>query len=91
MVKSNKPDSDKKPIPPAATRREPLPSQLPKHPAEDPDAPARIKAILDNPSSRRPDLDLDFLAQDPEENGRRKCRLHGGDAGLRIPARPFRR
>jgi len=27
--------------------------------------PARIKAILDNPSSRRPDLDLDFLAQDP--------------------------
>jgi hypothetical protein len=65
MVKTNKPDSDKKPIPPAATRREPLPWQIPKHPAEDPDAPARIKAILDNPSSRRPDLDLDFLAQDP--------------------------
>jgi len=59
-----KPDPGKKPIPPAANRREPLPWQIPKHPAEDPDAPARIKAILDNPSSRRPDLDLDFLAQD---------------------------
>lgn len=65
MVKSNKPDSGKKPIPPAATRREPLPSQLPKHPADDPDAPARIKAILDNPSSRRSDLDLEFLAEYP--------------------------
>ena len=60
-----KPDPGKKPIAPAANRRDPLPWQVPKHPAEDPDAPARIKAILDNPSSRRPDLDLDFLAQDP--------------------------
>jgi hypothetical protein len=40
-----------------------LPGQIPKHPAEDPDAPARIKAILDNPSSRRSDLDLEFLEE----------------------------
>ncbi len=57
--------SDRAPIPPPAKRHEPLPSQFPKHPAEDPDAPARIKAILGNPASRRADLDLDFLAEDP--------------------------
>jgi uncharacterized protein (TIGR00730 family) len=68
MVKPNKPDSHNKPIPPVAhpvNRREPLPWQIPKHPAEDPDAPARIRAIQDNPSSRRADLDLDFLAEYP--------------------------
>ena len=65
MVKSNKPGSDKKPLPPEAARREPLPWQIPKHPAEDLDAPARIKAILDSPSSRRSDLDPDFLAEYP--------------------------
>jgi uncharacterized protein (TIGR00730 family) len=65
MVKPDPPHSDKKPVPPAAARHEPLPSQFPKHPAEDPDAPARIKAILGSPSSRRADLDLDFMAEDP--------------------------
>jgi hypothetical protein len=51
-------------VPPVALikRREPLPEEIPKHPAEDPGAPARIKAILDNPSSRRSDQDLDFLS-----------------------------
>jgi len=63
MVKPNPPQSDKKPNPPAAKRREPLPSQLPKDPAEDPGAPARIRAILGSPSSRRADKDLDFLAE----------------------------
>ena len=42
-----------------------MPSQFPKHPAEDPEAPARIRAITDNPSYRRADLDLEFLAEDP--------------------------
>jgi len=59
--------SEKK-VPPVAhptSRREPLPSQLPKHPAEDPQAPQRIKAILDNASARRSDLDIDFLASAP--------------------------
>lgn len=59
--------SDKKvpPVPSPSGRREPLPSQLPKHPAEDPQAPQRIKAILDNASARRSDLDIDFLATAP--------------------------
>ena len=65
MTKPKQPDSHKQPSPPTATRREPLPWQIPKHPAEDPDAPARIKAIQDNPSSRRADLDLEFLAEYP--------------------------
>jgi hypothetical protein len=63
MTKPKQPESHKQPIPPAVTGREPLPWQIPKHPAEDPDAPARIKAILDNPSSRRSDLDLEFLEE----------------------------
>ncbi len=60
--------SGKKFVPPVAhpgTRHEPLPSQFPKHPAEDPDAPARIKAIMDSAAYRRSDLDTDFLAQAP--------------------------
>jgi uncharacterized protein (TIGR00730 family) len=68
MSQPKPPDSHKKPIPPVAqptVRREPLPWQFPKHPAEDPEAPARIKAIQDNPSSRRADQDLDFLAEFP--------------------------
>jgi uncharacterized protein (TIGR00730 family) len=68
MAKSNKPVSGKRPIPPApdpVNRREPLPSQQPKPSAEDPDAPARIKAILDSPGNRRADKDLAFLAEPP--------------------------
>jgi uncharacterized protein (TIGR00730 family) len=68
MTKPKHPGSPPKNIPPAAhpkTRREPLPWQVPKHPAEDPDAPARIKAIQDSPSARRADLDLDFMAEYP--------------------------
>jgi uncharacterized protein (TIGR00730 family) len=57
---------DHKSVPPVATtRHEPLPSQFPKHPAEDPGAPARIKAITDSASYRRSDLDTDFLAEAP--------------------------
>jgi uncharacterized protein (TIGR00730 family) len=68
MAKSNEPESDKKPIPPApdpVRRREPLPSEQPKPTAEDPDAPARIKAILDSSGYRRADKDLDFMAEPP--------------------------
>lgn len=66
MAKPTKPDSHKQAIPAVpAKRHEPLPLELPKHPAEDPQAPARIKAIQDNPSSRRADQDLEFLADAP--------------------------
>jgi uncharacterized protein (TIGR00730 family) len=42
-------------------RREPLPHQQPKSTEEDPDAQRRVKAILESPSYRQADADLDFL------------------------------
>ncbi|HUO99392.1 MAG TPA: TIGR00730 family Rossman fold protein [Rhizomicrobium sp.] len=58
----------RKSVPPVAnpvSRREPLPEHFPKHPAEDPEAPARIKAILESAAYRRSDLDAEFLAEAP--------------------------
>ena len=57
----------KQEIPPPAhplKRRDPLPWQQPKATEEDPEALQRVQAILDNPSYRRADNDIDFLAQD---------------------------
>ncbi|MEJ2060186.1 MAG: TIGR00730 family Rossman fold protein [Gammaproteobacteria bacterium] len=45
-------------------RQEPLPWHEPKPAAEDPDAPYRIKAILESPSYRQADQDVDFLNRD---------------------------
>ncbi len=45
-------------------RREPLPQERPKPDLDDPQAPARLRAILDSPSYRRADLDLDFLQRE---------------------------
>ena len=48
--------------PPTPTRRhQPLPERHPKPGSEDPDAPARIAAIVENPSYREADQDPDFL------------------------------
>lgn len=44
-------------------RRRPLPSQAPKPAAEDAQAPAALKAILESPSYRQADRDIDFLAR----------------------------
>jgi len=59
------PDSLKKlkvPAPPHPDhRREPLPGQQPKSIEEDPDAQERIKTILESPSYRQADEDVDFL------------------------------
>jgi uncharacterized protein (TIGR00730 family) len=54
-------------IPPPAhpqKRREALPWQEPKPTEEDPEALLRVKAILNCPSYRRADNDIDFLAKD---------------------------
>ena len=54
-------------IPPPAhphKRREALPWQEPKPTDEDPEALLRVKAILDSPSYRRADTDVDFLDKD---------------------------
>jgi hypothetical protein len=45
-------------------RREPLPWQHPKPGVEDPQAPARVRAILEDPSYRQADQDIAFLALD---------------------------
>jgi uncharacterized protein (TIGR00730 family) len=53
------------PQPPHSDRRhEPLPSQRPKSPDEDPDAPARIRAILASPSYVLAEQDVAFLTRD---------------------------
>jgi uncharacterized protein (TIGR00730 family) len=58
---------DKARVPPPAhpqERREPLPWHQPKPSADDPDAPARLRAILASPSYRQADHDVDFLGSD---------------------------
>jgi uncharacterized protein (TIGR00730 family) len=58
-------DSRRIPGPPHPHRRhEPLPSQSPKPAAEDPDAPARIAAIMSSPGYRLAEQDVDFLGSD---------------------------
>jgi uncharacterized protein (TIGR00730 family) len=59
--------NDKPQIPQPAhpvNRREPLPWQCPKPSEEDPQAPARVQALLESPSYRRADNDLEFLSWD---------------------------
>jgi uncharacterized protein (TIGR00730 family) len=68
-------DKDRSDIPappPPEHRREPLPECQPKTSEEDPGAPAHIRALLDAPSYRRADQDVDFLERD-EAHG---LRLH---------------
>lgn len=53
------------PNPPDAwTRKEKLPSEHYKPADEDPDAPKRMKKILEHPNYRRADEDADFLKED---------------------------
>ncbi|HEY3777673.1 MAG TPA: TIGR00730 family Rossman fold protein [Rhizomicrobium sp.] len=51
------------PPPHPLVRRRPLPSQIPKPAAEDAEAPAALKAILESPSYRQADRDIDFLGR----------------------------
>src|ERR1051325_7858138 len=67
MAKPSQPagPSDHVPQPPdPSARRKPLPTDKPKPPDEDPQAPRRLQAILASPSYRRPDADPDFLSRD---------------------------
>jgi uncharacterized protein (TIGR00730 family) len=52
-------------------RKQPLPGQAPKDASDDPAAPAAIQALLDSPSYREADQDIDFL----QENESRGLRL----------------
>ncbi len=69
------PGKKAKPVPsPAHLRKrdEPLPWQVPKPGHDDPNAPALIKEILESPSYRQADEDVDFLDRDDT----RGLRLH---------------
>jgi len=73
MTRMNDKDRPNIPTPPPpGQRREPLPECQPKTCEEDPGAPAHIQALLDAPSYRRADQDVDFLERD-EAHG---LRLH---------------
>jgi uncharacterized protein (TIGR00730 family) len=53
------------PAPPHPQQRSrPLPGHAPKGPEEDPEAPGHLNAILNSPSYRRADQDIDFLSLD---------------------------
>jgi uncharacterized protein (TIGR00730 family) len=53
------------PAPPHPKERsEPLPTQRPKASEDDPDAPRRVQLLLDSPSFREADQDVEFLHED---------------------------
>jgi uncharacterized protein (TIGR00730 family) len=65
MKDTHEPDPPEIPRPPDPEhRREPLPQFHPKPGKEDPGAPARIQALLEAPSYRRADQDVDFLERE---------------------------
>ena len=64
-------------------RREPLPSPLPKPTSEDPEAAARVLAILESPSYRVASEDIDFLASDPVRGLRLQMDYLKPEFGLR--------
>ena len=73
MTGDNCPQRPDIPAPPNPEQRsEPLPECQPKPGNEDPCAPDRIQILLDSPSYRRADQDVDFLERD-EAHG---LRLH---------------
>jgi len=62
--KHNESEAPQIPVPPHPySRSEPLPWHLPKPSQDDPGAPARLQAILDSPSYRQADRDLEYLDQ----------------------------
>jgi uncharacterized protein (TIGR00730 family) len=52
----------KQPMP--SQRRQPLPEHRPKSGSDDPDAPVKIKTLMESPSFREADQDPDFLRRD---------------------------
>jgi uncharacterized protein (TIGR00730 family) len=62
--KFKKPFSENDPPYPPKQRRQQLPSSIPKPLEEDPDAPERVRQIMEHPSFRRADQDLDLLKRD---------------------------
>jgi uncharacterized protein (TIGR00730 family) len=60
-----RPAGQQVPAPPhPKQRREPLPTQRLKAPEDDPDAPRRVQLLLDSPSYREADQDVEFLHEE---------------------------
>jgi hypothetical protein len=63
--KSSETSSSSLPKPPASgDRAQPLPWHAPKSVDDDPEAAARVRAILESPDFRQADQDIDFLQRD---------------------------
>ena len=69
--------------PPPHRRRQPLPEQAPKDASDDPAAPAAIRAILDNPSYREADRDIEFLQEEASRGLRLQVEYLKVDTALR--------
>ena len=67
-------------------RREPLPEQQPKATQDDPHALQAIRAILDSPSYRLAERDVDFLARDDLRGPRLQLEYLKPDTVLRETA-----
>jgi hypothetical protein len=78
---TGRPPDVRAPEPPAA-RREPLPWAEPKPAAEDPDAPARVRRLLDSPTYRQADRDVDFLNLDATRGVRLQIDYSKAELGL---------
>lgn len=62
MIKNSNSDVPQPPNP--QDRQEPLPERKPKADTDDPGAPAAIRAILQSPTYRQADQDIDFLQEE---------------------------
>ena len=68
--------------PPTSARREPLPWQTPKPAHDDPDAPARVRSLLEAPTYRQADRDVDFLNVDATRGVRLQIDYLKAELGL---------
>lgn len=67
---------------PPSERREPLPWQEPKPADEDPGAPARVRRLLESPTYRQADQDVDFLNLDATRGVRLQIDYLKAEVGL---------
>jgi len=74
--------SEARALEPASGRREPLPWQEPKPADDDPGAPARVRQLLETPTYRQADQDVDFLNIDATRGVRLQIDYLKAELGL---------
>jgi uncharacterized protein (TIGR00730 family) len=77
------PNGNAPPRPHSQQRKKPLPGQAPKDSSDDPKAPAAIKALLESPSYREADRDIDFLQSEASRGLRLQLEYQKVDTMLR--------